>query len=149
MSGFEDSFNAAGRRSRYSAGRRQFARNKGLSQNAIASPTGCDCAKCLQSCNNPQAIASASSQPMTPVAAKMMAEQAAQVAADAAAKAAALNPTTGQVSPSVAAKTSAIDGFDNFIGKKLTKPQKIGTIVVAAALFCTAAYFTYKHFKKA
>lgn len=149
MSEFEDAFNAAGRRSRRGGGHGGGNRHRGghggtRGVSTIVMPGACDCSQCQQpGLQAPMAAPPA----MTPVAAKMMAEQAAQVAADAAAKAAALN--TAAPAPTTPAPTSGIDGFDNFMGKKLTKPQKIGTIIVAVALIGTVAYFTYKRFKKA
>lgn len=148
MSEFEDAFNASGRRSRTGGhgggNRHRGGRGGARGISTIVMPNACDCSQC-QHPGSPAPMATPPA--MTPVAAKMMADQAAQVAADAAAKAAALNP--GATAPVTPAPTSGIDGFDNFMGKKLTKPQKIGTILVAIALIGTAAYFTYKHLKKA
>ncbi len=151
MDQFEDAFNASGRRSRnrggQSGGNRRHGNRSGGRGMAIVLPgaPACDCAQCMQSCSNPQAIALASNQPMTPVAAKMMADQAAQVAADAAAKAAALNQTPGPVS--TVAKALGIDGFDNASGKKM-KPKTQIIMGIAFVTVIVLSVIAYKKFKK-
>ncbi len=87
---------------------------------------------------------------MTPVAAQMAANQAQQVIDNNAALAAAAiktaQPTPGAPVPTPS-PTSGIDGFDNFMGKTLSKPQKYVAIGIGAVLIAGAVFFAVRHFK--
>lgn len=89
---------------------------------------------------------------MTAVAAQMAANQNQQITdntAALAAAAAAKNAPAATATPAATpAPTSGIDGFDNFMGKKIPQNLKIPIIVVGSVLALGAFYLAYRHFKK-